>query len=582
MENISNLINKQIEQVFENEGLDKEFAKCEVSKKSNLAEYQINSALALSKIVGKNPLDIAQIIADGLSSNFCFTKVEVAKPGFVNLFLNESFLQKYLYDMLKDENIGIEKENPPKKIVVDYGGANVAKPLHIGHLRSAVIGECIKRMLIRKGNNVISDIHLGDFGLQMGLTILELIEEGIENSFSLSDLENAYPLASKKAKAVLEDGSLENPEFAKKAHEITRLLQEEKEPYFSIWKRIVDVSVKDLKRNYDALNVYFDLWNGEACVNKYIPNLIRSLIDNNIAKESDGALIIDVQNEDDKKEIPPCIIKKSDGAVLYATTDLATIIDRELNIKPDEYIYITDIRQSLHFVQVFRAAKIAKLLPEETKLIHIGFGTMNGKDGKPFKTRDGGVLRLETLLKDVSEKAKEKIRENENNFENETNEDIASKVALAALKYGDLSNIAQKDYVFDIDKFVSFEGNTGPYILYTIVRINSILSKLGLNDKDIQQVANVVETDEVTKNLELILARYNEEFDVSYKELAPHKLCAYIYNLSNAFNSFYHGHIILKEENENVKKHYINLAILTRRILLDVIQVLGFDSPNKM
>ncbi|MDO5564232.1 MAG: arginine--tRNA ligase [Eubacteriales bacterium] len=588
MKSFVDIIRNEIEEKFVQNSYSKEYAKVEISKRADICDYQINSAFSIAKELHKKPFDIANDIV-GLCEDIkikfsnedaklifvrAFDKVEALEPGFVNLTISEEFLQYYLYSLLKSNiYLGLENDKNKQKIIVDFGGANVAKPLHIGHLRSAVIGECIKRLLRRKGNEVIGDIHLGDYGLQMGLTICGLMERGIENTFTIRELEEVYPASSAKAKEKDENGNLKYQDFYNRSHEVTKLLQEEKEPYYSIWKRIVDISIKDLKKNYDSLNVYFELWNGEASVSKYIPELINDLCDRKIAYESDGALVVDVKEESDKKEIPPCIIQKKDGAVLYATTDLATIIDREIKIKPNKYIYITDIRQALHFEQVFRVAKKASLIDSNQEMVHIGFGTMNGKDGTPFKTREGGILRLEILLNEVKERVLEKMIEKD--------EQIASQIALSALKFGDLSNIISKDYIFDIDKFISFEGHTGPYILYTIVRIKSILKRLETNKLNNNYVYYET-SDKVTKNLELQLVRYIQEVDLAYNELAPHKLCNYIYDISNSFNSFYHEHNILKEENIDKKSYYVSLIKLTLNILNDIIEILGFSSPERM
>ena len=389
--------------------------------------------------------------------------------------------------MCSQDKLGIEEPEKPETIIVDYGGANVAKPLHVGHLRAAIIGESVKRMGKFLGHHVIGDVHLGDWGLQMGLIIEELRdrrpdlpyfdpdfkgEYPQEPPFTISELEEIYPAASAKSKEDTEAGHA----FKERAQTATFQLQNGYPPYRAIWKHIMNVSLADLKKNYDSLDVHFDLWKGESDAQPYIPGLINDLIAKGLAYESQGALVVDIAEETDAKELPPCIIRKSDGAALYATSDLATIVEREQDFHPDHYIYVVDKRQELHFTQVFRVAKKAGIVAPERKMDFLGFGTMNGRDGKPYKTREGGVMRLEKLIAEVNDAAYQKIMENRTVSEEEAKE-TAKIVGLSALKYGDLSNQAAKDYVFDIDRFTSFEGNTGPYILYTIVRIKSILSK---------------------------------------------------------------------------------------------------------
>jgi arginyl-tRNA synthetase len=488
--------------------------------------------------------------------------------------------------MSETEKFGCNGDN--KTVVIDYGGANVAKPLHIGHLRSAVIGESVKRIKRYVGNNVISDVHLGDWGLQMGLIITELecrkpelvyFDENYtgeypkEAPFTISELEEIYPCASKKSK--------EDEAFKEKAHEATLKLQSGYAPYTAIWKHIMAVSVADLKKNYGNLNVDFELWKGESDAQPYIPELIQELIDKGLAYESQGALVVDIAEEDDKKELPPCIVRKSDGAALYATSDLGTIIQRQQDYNPDEYIYLADKRQELHFTQVFRVAKKANIVREDTKMEYIGFGTMNGSDGKPFKTRDGGVMRLENLISQINQAVYDKIMENRTVSEEEAKK-TAETVGLAALKYGDLSNQASKDYIFDIDRFASFEGNTGPYILYTIVRIKSILEKYKAEGGNAESLTISDCDNSEQEALMLEVAKFNEVVETAANELAPYKICAYIYDLSNAFNKFYHETKILAEEDENKKSGYIALINLTKKVLETGIDLLGFEAPERM
>ena len=590
MKSLLDLINEEIKKVFEEFSDEDCFQGIAESQRPELCDYQINSCFKLSKLLQEKPLDIANKVKDKIKDlkihdKNIFTEVEVCAPAFVNLKLNSQLIDYWLFLIIENDSPLTYKVDKAKKIMLDYGGANVAKPLHIGHLRSAVIGEAIKRLVKIVGNEAVGDVHLGDYGLQMGLVIEQLIAENKEKDFTLKDLEEAYPKASKKAKEVDENGELKNKEFNEKAHLATKYLQEEKEPYYSIWKRIMSLSVEDLKRNYSSLNVYFDLWKGESDVDKYIASMLKNFEEKGYAKYSDGALVIEVKEDSDKIEVPPLIVKKQDGSYLYGTTDLATLLEREKEYNPDEYIYIVDKRQSLYLMQMFRAAKKTKIVPEEKILIHIGFGTMNGKDNTPFKTREGGVLRLESLINETIDKAKEKLIAN--GFEDkEQLDDTAKKVAISSLKYGDLSNQAQKDYIFDIDRFLSFEGNTGPYILYTIVRINSIFNKL--KEKDITCDASSllkktpISDDKAIQNIKLSLIKYDSIMKSAYDNLAPDILCKYIYELSNVYNSFYHSYNIINEQNKDTQNYLVALSYMTRKILLEVIDVLGIECPNKM
>ena len=504
--------------------------------------------------------------------------------------MSESFLQSYLQQMAGDGRLGMPLPEKPEKIIIDYGGPNVAKPLHVGHLRSAVIGEAVKRIARFHGEDVIGDIHLGDWGLQMGLVITELkkrmpelpyFDEAYagdypeEAPFTVSELEEIYPFASARSK--------QDPEYYAEAMDTTRRLQEGERGFYALWQKIVAVSVADMKRNYENLNVTFDLWNGEASVHPVIPGMVADLKAGGYAYESQGALVIDVSKETDSKEITPCIVLKSDGASLYTTTDLATIKERVEKYHPDRIIYITDKRQELHFTQVFRAAQKSGLVEPETELVHIGFGTMNGKDGKPFKTREGGVMRLETLIADIDAEMLSKISTNPEIPAEEAAE-TSRQVALAALKYGDLSNQASKDYIFDIEKFTSFEGDTGPYILYTIVRMRSILQRYMAEEgaSDPADLALGTPASDVEKKLMMDLAGFNAMMEGAYTDIAPHRVCAYIYQVSNDFNSFYHATRILTEQDKAQKESWIALLHLTERVLSTCIDVLGFSAPERM
>ena len=594
MKTLIDLITEQVTNAFTGQGYDAKYGKVTLSNRPDLCEYQCNGAMAAAKEYKCAPFMISDKIAQALAENELFESVESVKPGFINMKVRPAYLAKYVSDMKADEGrFGCDKAAHPKTIIVDYGGANVAKPLHVGHLRSAVIGESIKRIGKFMGHHMIGDVHLGDWGLQMGLIIVELKERKPdlvyydesytgeypkEAPFTISELEDIYPTASKKSK--------EDEAFREAAMGATSQLQAGRRGYRALLAHILDVSVTDLKKNYDNLNVSFELWKGESDAQPYIPDMVQMMKDKGFAYMSEGALVVDVKEDTDTKEIPPCIILKSDGASLYSTTDLATIVMRMQDYNPDAIIYLTDQRQSMHFVQVFRCARKTGLVGPDVELTHIGFGTMNGKDGKPFKTRDGGVMRLEYLLDEINEEMLKKITENQKEKEKldiseEEAKQTAKTVALAAVKYGDLSNQASKDYCFDIERFTSFEGNTGPYILYTIVRIKSILKKYtaknSLPDAPILGAHSASE-----KNLMLVLSRFNAMMENAYEEKAPHKICAYIYELANAFNGFYHETKILSEEDLKVQASYIGLLVLTKNILETCIDVLGFTAPDRM
>lgn len=590
MENLLELMKGQLAACFEKCGYDSSYAKVKLSDRPDLCEYQCNGAMAAAKQYKKAPIMIANEIADSLKDNGMFKEVNAVMPGFINMNLSESFVADYVNKMSSDERFGFEGAENPKTIIIDYGGANVAKPLHVGHLRSAIIGESIKRILKYAGNNVIGDVHLGDWGLQMGLIITELNERKPEliyfddsytgeypeePPFTISELEEIYPCANAKSK--------EDEDFKERAHTATLKLQQGYGPYRALWKHILNVSVKDLKKNYGNLDVSFDLWKGESDAGPYIPDMIEDLKKQGLLHESQGAMVIDVMEDSDTKEIPPCIVQKSDGAALYATSDLATLVQRRQDYNPDMVIYLSDKRQEMHFTQVFRAAKKSGIIDDGTELIFNGFGTMNGKNGKPFKTRDGGVMRLEHLISDISDAVFAKIMENRSVSEEEAK--ATSKiVGLAALKYGDLSNQASKDYVFDIDRFTSFEGNTGPYILYTIVRIKSILNKYAESGEGRESVNLNVNpaSGRSEKELMLNLCRYQEVMKAAADELAPQKICAYIYDVSDSFNKFYHDTRIIAEEDEVKKAGYIKLIDVTKKILENCIYLLGFEAPDRM
>ena len=588
MKKLLDLIAQELVPAFEKAGYDASLARVSLSNRPDLCEYQCNGAMAAAKQYKKAPIMIANDVVANLAESTMFEEVTAVNPGFINMKLSGAYLADYLRKMQADEDLSVEKAKEPKTIVIDYGGANVAKPLHVGHLRSAIIGESLKRMGRFMGHKVIGDVHLGDWGLQMGLIITELQKRQPdlvyfqddytgkypeEAPFTISDLEEIYPTASKKSK--------EDKSYKEEALEATRQLQIGKPGYRALWNHIMKVSVTDLKKNYGKLDVSFDLWKGESDAQPYIPDMVQKMKDEGFAHEDQGAYVVDVKEDTDTKEIPPCIIVKSDGASLYATTDLATIVERMKLYHPDQIQYVTDKRQEMHFIQVFRCAKKTGLVSDDTKLSWLGFGTMNGKDGKPFKTRDGGVMRLENLIKEINDEMYQKIMDN-HEIDPEEAKETARIVGLAAIKYGDLSNQASKDYVFDIDRFTSFEGNTGPYILYTIVRIKSILNKYQASGEDSQAGQIGVAANASEKALMLELSKFNSVMEGAFEEMAPHKICSYIYDLSNAFNRFYHETKILSEEDAQQKASWIKLLVLTRDVLESCIGVLGFDAPERM
>ena len=588
MKKILDQITAAVSGAFEAAGYEAEYGKVTLSNRPDLCEYQCNGAMAAAKKYHCAPIQIASKVVEKLQAEEMFSEVNAVNPGFLNLKLSPEFVRDYLQSMQEDDRLGCEKTENPKTIIIDYGGPNVAKPLHVGHLRSAIIGESVKRLGRYAGHKVIGDIHLGDWGLQMGLIITELkrrkpelvyFDENYtgeypkEAPFTISELEEIYPAASARSK--------EDEAYKEEAMHATYLVQHGHRGYQAILQHILNVSVTDLKRNYANLNVEFDLWKGESDAQPYIPEMVERLKKEGYAYESNGALVVDVKEDSDTKEVPPCMILKSDGASLYTTTDLATLVERRKLFDPDEVIYVVDKRQEMHFIQVFRCAKKTSIVKPETELKFLGFGTMNGKDGKPFKTRDGGVMRLEYLIADIDEQMYHKISDNPDISPEEAKE-TAKIVGLSAIKYGDLSNQASKDYVFDVDRFTSFEGNTGPYILYTIVRIKSILNKYQAQGGVLEKGRIPAAENESQKALELMLARFNGVLENAFEELAPHKVCAYIYELANSFNKFYHETKILGEENEEKRAGLVELLQLTKRVLETCIDVLGFEAPDRM
>ena len=588
MKKIIEILQEELSTAFEKAGYDKKYAKVTVSNRPDLCQYQCNGALAAAKEYHKAPIQMANEVVAILENSDTFAQITAQMPGFINIVVSEQFLADYINQMKADETYGCTKTASKDTIVIDYGGANVAKPLHVGHLRSAIIGESIKRTARYLGYHVVGDVHLGDWGLQIGLIITELKhrkpelvyfdpdytgEYPTEPPFTMADLEEIYPYASGYSK--------EHEDYKEEAQTATAELQAGRKGYLALWQHIINVSVADLKKIYTKLNVDFDLWKKESDAQPYIPDMVQGMKDGGYAHLDDGALVVDVKEETDTKEIPPCMILKSNGATLYNTTDLATIVERRKLFDPKKIIYVVDKRQGLYFEQVFRCARKTKIIGDDVDLIFVGFGTMNGKDGKPFKTRDGGVLRLETLLSDVEKQVEDKMADRD--MEEDVRHAAAQKIGLAAIKYGDLSNQASKDYVFDVDRFTSLEGNTGPYILYTIVRIKSLMNKVKAQGIEVKGEEVILPSQSKSQtDVMLAVSKWAETIEAAFNEQAPHKICQFIYELSDAFNKFYHENKIVTNEDEKVRASYIALSRFVGNVLEQGINLLGLEAPDKM
>lgn len=596
MQTVIDVLSEIFSKAFANAGYDAGLGRVVVSARPDLCQFQCNSAMSAAKQYRKAPLMIANDVIAALPENDVVETVSVVAPGFVNITVKDEFICRYLEEMRAAPDCGFAKAENPQTIIIDYGGPNVAKPLHVGHLRSAVIGECLKRLNRFAGHKVIADAHLGDWGLQMGLIIHELSlrqpdlpyfdenyqgEYPAEPPFGLKDLEEIYPYASGKSK--------EDEAYLEAARRATKEMQDGRRGYRALLRHIIGVSLPDLKRNYARLDVDFDLWLGESDADPYIPAMVKMMQDKGFAYKSEGALVVDVKEESDTAPIPPCIILKSDGSAIYETTDLATLVQREQDFHPDRVMYVVDKRQGLHFERVFRCARKTGVVRPETELSFIGFGTVNGKDGKPFKTRSGGTMKLSELLDTVESKVAIKGEEEMDAAELK---ELKQIIGLAAIKYGDLMNPCESNYIFDIDKFASFEGNTGPYILYTMVRIKSILAKLKERHPDIsaalsaaghgaQQFSPAFSVAS-ERELALSLTRFSHAVSEAQKKDAPSLICSYIYEISNKFNVFYHDKKILAEENKDTLRALVALITLTLNVLDICINILGFRAPDKM
>lgn len=585
-----NYLNNLVKDVFENNGYETERMIVKFSDRPDLSHYQCNEAFNIARKLKENPKSIAEKITEILKKEEIFEDVFVAGPGFINFVIKDSLIVKNLEE-LYESNFDSKVENK-KKIIIDYGGANVAKPLHVGHLRSAIIGEGLKRLARELGHEVIGDVHLGDFGRPLGLVISEIkrrkpdlvyFDENYtkeypkESPVTIDELNEIYPIASQKAK--------ENETFMQEAREITAAIQDENlkghRGYHALWECIVEESKKDLKKSYDGLGVSFELWRGESTCFKSIPKLLSILNDKKLLRLSEGATIMDIAEETDKKELPPLILKTQNGSFGYQTTDLATIYERMEEFNPDEIWYVVDARQDMHFVQCFRGARKANLVKSDTKLEFIGFGTMNGKDGKPFKTRDGGVMRLSDLLDLVKEYSINKLKEsNSQEFTEEELNVTSEKLANATIKYADALSNRLTDYIFDITKFTDTQGKTGPYILYSTVRIKSLLEKAKENNLEEAKLLNPVSEEE--KKLMLVITKLNDMLITSYENKALTEIVNYLYDLNSLYNSFYNSNKIIGDDNKEQRSSWIRLSKMVYLINLKLLNILAIEEVEKM
>lgn len=585
MKTITTHLTDIVAAAFEKAGYDPSLGTVTVSDRADLCQFQCNGALAGAKLHHKAPRAIAEDVAARLREDPQFAMVDIAGPGFINLSLTDEALLDAVRALAADEHLGVPQAENPLTVVIDYGGPNVAKALHIGHLRSAIIGEALKRLIRVCGHKAIGDVHLGDWGTPMGLVIEELHDRHPEwacfkddfdpatdtvPALDAASLNEIYPFASARKKT--------DEDFRDRAQQATFDLQNGHAGYRALWQEILKTSVADVQTAYDKLNVSFDYWYGESDADRYVPELMGILSSKGLLRESDGALVIDVAREEDTAPMPPIIARKSNGAIGYDLTDLATILQRQQDFAPDRILYLTDARQGLHFEQTFRATRAAELVPAETVLDFLGFGTMNGADGKPYKTRDGGVMQLNDLLATATAAAYDKLRESAylNELDDAEKQVLAQKVGIAAVKFGDLQNNPARDYVFDLDKFLAFEGKTGTYLLYTVTRINSVLKKASAAD-DICGIYSDTERDLVLK---LLLS--GEVFTRALAEKAPSFLCDNAYQLASLFSKFYHDNHVLGEEDADKKQSWLWLMTLVRRMLLLHLDTLAIDAVENM
>ncbi len=574
MTSLSKKLTTIVGHAFDGADLPSELGYVTVSDRPDLAQFQCNGAMAAARIAKKSPRDVAGDIISKIEGLPELSKVEIAGPGFINIDVQDAYLTDHLSEILIDDRFGVPDIGKNETIVLDYGGPNIAKPMHVGHLRSSIIGDTLRRMCKFAGYNTIGDVHMGDWGTPMGMILSEMEISGFRGELTMDDLEEIYPKAAQACKA--------DTERAEKARLATKLLQDGDQASVATWQTFIDVSVAGMKANFDALGVEFDEWKGESHAHPFIADMAEELKSKGIAIESDGALVIAVEEEGDNKEYPPLILYKSDGAVMYGTTDLGTIIDRMQSYNPAKIIYVVDQRQSLHFEQVFRAARKGGLVPDGVELTHAGFGTMNGIDGKPFKTRAGGVMRLEDLIRMAIDKATERLNEADlaTDMDEHERTDVAHKVAIAAIKFADLQNNRVADYVFDLDRFTSFEGKTGPYLLYQTVRIRSLLSKAEGQEIDYANAPIVIHDDE--RELALLMSEFPNHFEHALKDYAPHVLCDYAFKLAQCFSSFYGRCHILSEENLELRSSRLRLCKETHALLNAILGLLGIKTPERM
>lgn len=537
------------------------------SNRPDLCEYQCNDIFKLAKQAQKNPVELGEEIVNKINSyedfNNYFKEVTFARPGFINIKISNELVNKYI-KIIKEDEKSLLKQTPQETFVIDYGGPNVAKPLHVGHMRTAIVGESIKRIIKYMGHKTISDVHLGDYGLQIGEVIYGVLRDKLNiEDIDIKYLDKIYPEMNGICK--------ENEEIKNECAQITKDLQDGNEEYRKLWKKILEVSKQDIKKNYDFLDVSFDYWYGESDAYDYLEETEKILKDKNLVKESEGALVVDVKEDSDKKEIPPLLFKKSNGAYLYASTDLSTILQRKKDFKPDHILYVVDNRQELHFTQVFRTSDKAGIMKKEN-LEFLGYGTVNGEDGKPYKTRSGNTPKLEGLFNEAKEIFISKKEDNKNMSEEDVN-----KIVNSILKFADLSNSRTKDYIFDLNKFSDVTGKTGPYILYTYLRINKILET---QNKNLELSNNIY--NEFDRNLRLKLLELPEAITQAFEERMPHYIAEYVYNLCVCANIFYQNNHIMNMEDETNKNDWLCILSLTNKTIKQMLNLLVIDIPTIM
>ncbi len=587
MSSLSSLLSEITGRAFAAEGLDPSFGKVTVSNRPDLAQFQCNGAMAAAKTAKQPPRAIAEKVAARLKDDPTFREVTLAGPGFINLHVTDAYLAEHTNGLRADARLGMPPTASPRTVVLDYGGPNIAKPMHVGHLRAGIIGDSLRRIYKFVGDQTVGDVHMGDWGLQMGMLISELEIRRPELPYfdkdfagpypkdspvTLGELDAMYPKASADSKS--------DPARMERSRQATVELQDGRPGYRALWQHFFNISVAAMERDYGNLGVYFDLWKGEACVHDLIAPMIELMKSKGIVEESDGAEVVRVAEEADKREIPPLILVKSDGAFMYSTTDLATIVDRVNCQNPDLSLYVVDHRQELHFVQVFRAAKKAGI-NGKGELIHLGYGTMNGTDGKPFKTRAGGVMRLDDLFQMVTDEALKKLGEHGLGAEYDEAEklDIAHKVGVSALKFADLSNNPIANYVFDLDRFSRFEGKTGPYLLYAAVRVKSLLRK-AREQNDIP--AAVLPPEPGERDLLLMLGQMPDAIQAAYSELAPNKIADFAFTLAQTFSAYYANFHVLSETNAALRHSRLAVAELVMKELELCLELLGIATPERM